>query len=160
GSAAAEPEKPKPPKPAVLKVSGYGLLGNRELTRVLRTVELSGRKPQYFGPDFIEDAALILSARVKSDGYLQPAVSIRITLSDGREINVEAAALPQNPLVRPLRATRVQFRIRKGVLYYYQSIQFDGLKSISPQQASSYFSETDTLLNLKRSRIYTPERLK
>src|SRR5262245_25249838 len=57
-----KPPKPKPPKPAILKVSGYGLLGNRELKRILRTVELSGRKPEYFDPDFIEDAALILSS--------------------------------------------------------------------------------------------------
>src|ERR1043166_5030247 len=61
GAADAERAKPKPPKPAILKVSGFGVLGNRELKRILRTVELSGRKPEYFDPDFIEDAALILS---------------------------------------------------------------------------------------------------
>src|SRR5512136_2324328 len=34
--------------PAKLKISGYGFLGNRELKRILRTLELAGKKTQFF----------------------------------------------------------------------------------------------------------------
>src|SRR5436190_10622948 len=63
-ASAGEGREAKHAKPAKVKVSGYGLLGNFELKRILRTLELSGKKPAFFGPAFIEDAALILSARV------------------------------------------------------------------------------------------------
>src|SRR5947209_619257 len=46
-----------PPR-AKLKISGYGILGNRELKRILSTVELGRTKPQFFGAPFVEDAAL------------------------------------------------------------------------------------------------------
>src|SRR5512141_1688337 len=58
GAEAAAPGKK--PKPAKHSVSGYGILGNRELKRILRTIELGGKKPAQFGPSFVEDAALIL----------------------------------------------------------------------------------------------------
>src|SRR5438045_4549882 len=61
-------------KPAQLKISGFGLLGNLELKRVLRTLEFGQNKPATFGASFIEDAALILTSRVKRDGYLQPTI--------------------------------------------------------------------------------------
>src|SRR4051794_3888391 len=35
------PEKPKEPPPAKLKISGYGLLGNRELKKLIQLLVLS-----------------------------------------------------------------------------------------------------------------------
>src|ERR1041385_1468176 len=70
GSLPAAESSPTPqPKPAKLRISGCGWLGNRVLKRMLRTVELGGAKPEYFGPTFVEDSALILAARIKRDGY-------------------------------------------------------------------------------------------
>src|SRR4051794_41532966 len=60
----------KKPKPAKFKVSGYGTLGNFQLRRILRTLELSGKQFQYFGPAFVEDSALLLTSRIQKDGYL------------------------------------------------------------------------------------------
>jgi outer membrane protein assembly complex protein YaeT len=151
--------KPKPPKPAKLKVSGYGLLGNRELVRMLKTLELSGRKPDHFDSTFIEDSALLLAARVRRDGYLRPAIRIRVRLEQGGELQVDAEQLIENPLPRTLRATEVRFQIHEGVLYYYQNLSFEGLQTVTEKQARSYFAETDTLLRTKHGRIYTPEGL-
>src|SRR5689334_13815106 len=58
------------PKPAALRISGYGFLGNHELKRILQTLELAGKKPEFFSPSFVEDATLILASRIKRDGYL------------------------------------------------------------------------------------------
>ncbi len=154
------PEKPAKLKPAKLSISGYGLLGNRELKRTLRTLELAGKKPEFFGPTFVEDAALILASSIKRDGYLQPAITIRLTLADGSRMELEADGLLEKPLPRPLRIKRASFRIRKGPLYSFKTLQFEGLEAVSVRQARSFFTETDALLSLKRSRIYTPERLR
>ena len=156
---ADEPARPKKPKPAVLQVSGYGLIGDRVLKRMLRTVELSGAKPQYFTSAFVEDSALILTARVKRDGYLKPGITIDLRLADGRRIRVRSEDLLENPLPRELRVIKARFHIQKGVLSYYADIQFSGLSSIPQKQALAYFSETDILLHIKRARVFTGERL-
>jgi len=156
---AAEPNPPPKPKPAKFRVSGYGWLGNRVLKRMLRTVELGGAKPQYFTSTFVEDSALILTARIKGDGYLKPAVTVRLRLSDGSALQVRAEDLLENPLPRGIRVTRAHFIIQKGELYYFSDIQFAGLNSIPPKQALSYFVETQTLFRVRHGRIYTPERL-
>jgi outer membrane protein insertion porin family len=157
-AAPAQAEAPKT-KPAQLQISGYGLLGNRELKRILRTLELGGKKPEFFDPSMIEDAALILTSRIKRDGYLEPTISIRLRLADGGQVQVQASELLENPLPRSLRITRAQFKIHKGVLYYFRSLSFEGLKTVPDSQARSYFIETDTLFHTKHANIYTPERL-
>jgi outer membrane protein assembly factor BamA len=152
--------KAKQPKAATLQISGYGLLGNRELKRILRTLELAGTKPEFFAPSFVEDAALILSSRIKRDGFLEPEINIKVRMADGAEFEVEASDLLENPLLRSLRITKLRFEIHKGRLYYYEQIGFEGLETITEKNARAFFVETGFLLNLKRTRIYTPEKLR
>src|SRR5215472_18091372 len=83
-------EKSHEPKPAKFGISGYGLIGNLELNRTVRRVGLSGKKPEFFDSDFVEDTALIVGARVRGDGYLKPKITIRLKLADGREIRTDA----------------------------------------------------------------------
>lgn len=147
------------PEPAKLRISGCGFLGNWRLLRIVRTVELGGKKPEVFGPDFVEDSALILASRVKRDGYLQPSISIRLRLAEGGQIQVQAEDLLDNPLPRPLRIKEAEFEIHRGVLYYYESLEFEGLQTVSNRQARAYFMETETLFNVHHARIYTQERL-
>src|SRR5947209_7149211 len=118
----------KEARPAKLKISGYGLLGNWELKRMLKTLELAGKKPEFYDATFAEDAALILSAHIKQEGYLQPTVLVRLWLESGGRIEVSAEDFLENPLPRPLRVTKIQFKIHKGVLYHYKTIEFDGLE--------------------------------
>ncbi|HWX21700.1 MAG TPA: BamA/TamA family outer membrane protein [Candidatus Binatia bacterium] len=159
--ASASASTPPPPKhkPAQLQITGYGAFGNRELKRMLRTLELGGKTPEFFDPSFVEDAALILASRIKRDGYLQPAISIHLRLAEGGQMDVQADKLFENPLPRPLRITRAQFKIHTGVLYYFQSLSFEGLQTLPEKQARSFFLETDILFHIKQARIYTPEKL-
>ena len=152
-------KKPKEPKPAKLKVSGYGLVGNFELKRILRTLELSGKKPPTFGAAFVEDAAIILGSRVKRDGYLKPRIVIRLELERGGHILTTDAELLESPLPDPLQVVRAEFEIQKGVLYHYKRLEFKGLKSMKDKDARSYFMETAILLHPKSARVYTPENL-
>src|SRR3954471_17543684 len=66
GSQAAQ--STNPPR-AQLKISGNGLPGNWGLKRILFTLDISKTKPPFFGPSFVEDASLILSSRIKRDGF-------------------------------------------------------------------------------------------
>ena len=150
---------PKPPR-AKLKISGYGLVHNWELKRMLRTLELSGKKPEFFDAGFIEDSALLLSARVKRDGYLAADVFIELKLANGGAIRVQASDLIENPLPRPLQVTEAKFVIHKGVLFHYKNLRFQGLETVRDKDARSYFVETAALLPLKSGRVYTPEKLR
>jgi outer membrane protein assembly complex protein YaeT len=151
--------KEKEPKPARLKVSGYGLLGNYQLKHLLRTVELGGKKPELFDPAFVEDSAQILLAHIKRDGYLKPELTIALVLADGGHLEVEAESLLDNPLPRSTRIQSAHFKINKGVLYHFKILEFTGLDSITAKQARSYFVATDTLFHPKTGRIYTPQRV-
>src|SRR3982751_2949986 len=90
-------------KPAKFKISGYGILGNRQLRRILLTTELTKKKPQFFGASFVEDSALILISRVKRDGFLHPELTITLEMDDGNMMQVDGTKLLDNPLPRPLR---------------------------------------------------------
>jgi outer membrane protein assembly complex protein YaeT len=127
---------------------------------MLLTLELGGKRPIFLEPSFVEDAALLLRARVKRDGYLKPTLTLRLTLSEGGQVHFKAEDLLDNPLPRSLQIVEARFEIHKGVLYYYQSLQFEGIQSLRENQVRAFFVETETLFHLKRARIYTPEQLR
>ena len=158
GGWSAEPVKEG--KPAKLTISGYGLLAEREIKRSIRTLELAGKKPAFFGTSFVEDAALIVSSRLKRDGYLEPSILVHLRLADGKEVQREVDELLENPLPQDLRIQAVQFKIRRGRLYHFQELEFSGLQSITEKQARSYFMETEALLHFKSARVFTAERLR
>src|SRR5579862_1777911 len=157
---AAETKPSTKPPPAKLQIAGYGFLGNRQLKRMLITLELAGKKPEFFSSSFVEDAALILASRVKRDGYLHPRIDIAIKLVDGAQIQTDGHNLIDNPLPRRLQVISVRFQIHKGVLYYFKSLQFEGLHVVSPKTARAYFFETEPLFSTKHARAYTPEGLR
>ncbi|HZR16784.1 MAG TPA: BamA/TamA family outer membrane protein [Verrucomicrobiae bacterium] len=160
-SPANAPAQSAPPKPkrATLKISGYGFLGDRELKRILSTLELEGKKPEFFSASFVEDAALVLASRVRRDGYLRPSIQISLQLDDGRSLQVEGDSLIETPLPRPLRIVSARFHIHRGVLYYFKSLDFRGLSAVPEKTARSYFMETESLFSSKRGRAYTPDRV-
>src|SRR5439155_27097266 len=105
----------KKTKPAKLKISGYGFLGDRQLKRLLRVLVSGGEKPQVYSADCVEDAGLILISALRREGYLEPALTAEMTLEDGRKFARKIDESMQSPLPRPLRARKVHFKIRKGV---------------------------------------------
>lgn len=150
--------KPKPPPSAKFKVSGYGLLGDLRLKRVIKLLELQKKAPEFLGANFVEDSALILDSKLRDDGYLRPELVIRVVKEDGSRAQFvwsQSESLP-----RPLRAREVDFIIHKGLLYYYKTLQFSGLTALTQKKTRSYFVETGGLIPLKKNRFYSPERLR
>lgn len=143
-------------KHAKLQIAGYGILGNRGLKRMISTLELAGKKPEFFSASFVEDTSLILTSRVKRDGYLRPDIQITLRLADGRVMQIDSAGLLESPLPHPLRIISARFQIRKGVLYHFESLEIYGLTALPVKTARSYFIEVGTLVSTKGSRVYTP----
>lgn len=149
----------KEAKPATLKVSGYGFFGNRNLKQTLNTLLVEKEKPEFFDTAFIEDAALIIFARLNDEGFLQPRLLAEVTLADGSEATYLWDQPVEHALPSGLRAKRVRFIVREGARYYFERLQFVGLETIDEKRARSFFVETGALLPLRRFRIYTPKRL-
>lgn len=146
------------PVPAKLKVSGFGLLGNWELRKMIRLAQGEDRRPEFWDANFLEDSALILLSRVTEAGYLEPRVQARVTLADGSRQTFEWDKEFDTPVPRDLLGRRVHFRVRRGVRYYYQDLEITGLQTIRRVPAERYFISAEGLLPLKGTRVYTPSR--
>src|SRR5581483_1408750 len=119
-------------RPARVKISGYGILGNFNLKRALIVVQPAGKKrPEFLDANFVEDAALILLAKVKDDGFLEARLTVELTLKNGHEMSVDWRE-GETILPRPLEVREVR----------------------------SYFVQTGFLVPLKSKRVYTPARLR
>jgi outer membrane protein assembly complex protein YaeT len=127
---------------------------------MLRTLELAGKKPEFLTSSFVEDSALMLASRIKHDGYLRPQIDIELRSSEGAQIETDAQRVFQNPLPSDLRVVSARFHVHKGILYYFKSLQFEGLQTISQKTAQSFFFDTEILFSTKSGRSYTPERLR
>lgn len=146
------------PAPATLQVSGYGLLGNRKLKQMLTTVLLDQKRPAFFEPLVLEDAAFLLFSQVRQDGFLRPRIVVRVTAETGR-LETFSFEEPEEIFVPPgLRASGVEFQVEKGVRYHFQRIEFRGLQTLKADRARSFFVETG-VLPLDRYRVYTPRIL-
>ena len=146
-------------EPRKLKVSGYGLFGNRDLRKLLRVVQGDKKEP-FFSANEIEDAAFLLISQVRQQGHLRPEVSARLTLPDGETSSYSWTNIAlATPLPRELQARTVHFHVNEGIRYRYGELTFEGLTELRIKEARKFFVETGVLIPLKRTRIYTPQRL-
>lgn len=146
-------------EPAEMRVRGYGFFGNRSLKRTLEIVQDAERAPSYFNATQIEDGALILIARLQQDGHLRPEVKARLTLQDGEKVTYAWDQDLMIQLPRPMRAKRVEYVIDRGLLYFYQSLEFEGLTVLDEDEARDYFIATGFLFQTRRAHMFTPEGL-
>lgn len=151
---------PAEPEPAKIKVSGYGVLGNRKLKRLVRVMQGEDMHKPMVDANFIENAGLIILSRMREDGFLNPTVIVDMVLADGRRYVMRWRSTVDPPLPRPLSAQRVHFRIFEGQRFYFDKLEFTGLQAISQNEARPFFVEADALIPLKANRIFTPGRLK
>src|SRR6266516_531690 len=159
GLNAAHSEETNKVQHAKLKISGFGLMGNRDLKKTIRL--MSGKKtpPEFYDANFVEDAAVIIMSALNREGYLAPHISAALTLSDGQGRSFEWEKDSDTVLPGPLAVKKVRFRVRRGVRYYYRHISIQGLKSLSQSEAQAFFVESGFLVPLRSTRIYTPSRL-
>lgn len=141
---------------AELRVRGYGILGNRALMRTLEMIRDPDAPRAFLTATQIEDSAMLLLAQLQQDGYLQPKVEARITRADETRVQFVWDHTLLTELPRPLDASAVEFRVRPGGLFYYESIEFEGLTEIDEEEARGFFISTGFLLETRRARVFTP----
>src|SRR5437667_3082005 len=144
---------------ARLKISGFGLIGNRELKKTIHLMSAKKTPPEFYDANFVEDGALIIMSALNREGYLAPRITAALTLPNGQMRVFEWDKELETILPRPLEVKKVRFRVRRGVRYYYQDLAIKGLKSLAQSEARSLFVQTGFLVALKSTRSYTPSGL-
>ncbi len=147
-------------EPARVKVSGFGFLGNREMVRLLKNFQPDGKLPPVVDRTFVEDATLVLFARAQGAGYLNARLQARFTFLDGNQQQLVWTNALEAQLPREFAAREVRFRMKRGLRFYYESIEIEGIKAIPEREAKSYFVSGDTLIRLRSTRSYNPESLR
>ena len=147
------------PHPAKLSISGYGLFGNRELKALVKSLQKPGEKPEFFNATFIEDAVLVLFAKIERDGYLYPQITAEVIADSGEPQHFTWTEPLREPLPRDLKAKHLNFKIDHGLLFFFDEIRFAGVNALTLTEAAHFFIETDAIIKLKSNRIYSPERL-
>lgn len=126
---------------------------------MLRTLEGENLKREFLDAGTMEDSALILISQLRKKGYLQPSVVVEMTLADGQKNTVRWSDRIEPPLPRDLKVRQAHFKLKKGVLYHFKELRFEGLTSVREKNARGYFMETGVLLRLRSTRVFTPDRL-
>ena len=157
---AALSEEGEDPLPkAKVSVQGYGFWGNRKLMRVFSLLSPKSETPPTFDETTIEDASIMLLTTVHDDGYLRPSMYVWVNEADGAS-DVFSCDL-ENLLDLPsgFAADEVLFKVERGILYRYESVQFEGLNSISEEMAREFFVGADFLIDPLSNLVFTPARL-
>ena len=152
GATDASPRLPPAAGPATLKVSGVGLLRDRELRQSLILL-LGAQLGPTLDANAIEDAAVMLVAALGEEGYQKPVVEIEATLADGTVKRLRFA------LPRPLEARTVEFRVKPGARWHVDSVEITGLTVLPVKTARAFFRTESMLFVLAKTNAYSPSHL-
>jgi len=143
-----------------VNVRGFGWFSDLYLERALEILENDGDEERdSFDGIYLEDAMWILAGEIKQRGYLQPEIDV--TMWQGEEVVFESVWAdgdldPNAP--NDVVGDQVEFNIRAGKLFYFNTLTINGLPSDLPGQAPSYFYQTDQLYISEGDRFFTQGR--
>jgi outer membrane protein insertion porin family len=144
--------------PAKVGVDGVGLLRDRELRLALERL-LGTELKEALDANAIEDAAVILLSSLGEQGFQRPEIGVDVKLQDGSERLLAFDPTFENPLPRPLEAREVRFRIRPGVRFHIDTVEFSGLTVMRPKDARAFFRSESTLFLNARTNAFSPARV-
>jgi len=139
-------------------VKGLGWFDNRAAEQKLKLL-LGGQHAATINANTIEDAALVLISALNGDGYLEPVLSVQLTMPDGRTEEHALNARLEPPLPRPLEASAATLHLAKGRRFTLREISFSGLLAMTEKEARTFFVGETALIPLAAERIYSPGRL-
>jgi outer membrane protein insertion porin family len=151
---AAKAEAPR----AKISVDGVGLLRDRELRVALGRL-LGAELKETLDANAIEDAAVILASSISEQGFQRPEIVIELKLDDGSERKLVFDPTFENPLPRPLVAREVRFKIKPGVRFHVDVVEFAGLTVMRPKDARAFFRSDSTLFMNARTNAFSPARV-
>src|SRR5687768_13435532 len=143
---------------AKVRVDGVGWVRDRELRLALERL-LGTELKETLDANAIEDAAVILSSSLGEQGFQRPEIGVDVKLLDGSERLLAFDPTFENPLPRPLEAREVRFKIRPGVRFHVDTVEFFGLTVMRPKDARAFFRSESTLFLNARTNAFSPARV-
>jgi outer membrane protein insertion porin family len=144
---------------AELHVRGLNWFANRKAEQQLKLL-LGKQQGATLDAGALEDAALVLISALNDEGYLEPGLTVELTLPDGRAATYPLDARLEHPLPRPLEVTSATLHIKRGQRFTLREVTFSGLLAVKEKEARTFFLGEVLLIPLASERIYSPGRLK
>ena len=138
-----------------LRIKGGGFFKNMNYDRRLAFLHgVPANEPVFLNAAFLEDSAYLLLQQLKRNGYLKPAVEGVFLVGD-----VSKRAVWENEysiqLDADFFANYATFYLRPGVLYYYESVEVDGVTVLDEQTIRRYFIPEGFWVVTRSSRVFT-----
>ncbi len=143
---------------AELHVRGLSWFANRKAEQQLKLL-LGEQHGATLNAGALEDAALVLISALNNEGYLEPGLTVEVTLPDGRVAAYPLDARLDHPLPRPLEVTTATLRLERGRRFTLRDVTFSGLLALPEKDARAFFLGEVLLIPLAAERIYSPARL-
>jgi outer membrane protein assembly complex protein YaeT len=100
-----------------------------------------------------------LISSVNDEGYLDPVLTVNVTLADGRTEHYPLDAKLEQSLPRPIAATAATLSLERGRRFSLQEVTFTGVMAVTEKEARAFFIGGGLLIPLASERIYSPGRL-
>lgn len=142
-------------------IEGYGWLGDLYLEHTLKVLSTSEDQPEpQINAVFVEDSLWIISGQLQQQGYLYPAIGVRLSDAEGNMLyEGKWAGQELTPYLPPsTEAAHVLFSIEPGLRFYFESIRIEGLPADLTSNPASFFYPTDQLFSFKSTRFYNRSR--
>ncbi len=144
---------------AEIEVEGLGWRTELRLERLLEEIILSGEGTALTESIQVEDALLILRNEMERVGYLAPDIRYML-FSNGREMGSGRWELRQEVTELPWEeGDRIRFEVVPGERAYFETVLFEGLNSISEDEARTFFYPATGLFVTESQRAYSPSAL-
>jgi len=142
-----------------ITVKGLGPLENRRLDAQLAfLLDCDPDEPVALDAALLEDSAFLLLEQLKRMGYLRPAIGARL-VSGEAETAARWDAEYAIQLPADATADRVVFRIERGVLYYYDTVEVGGASALAAAEARRFFIPGGALYTRRTDRAFTLDNL-
>ncbi len=140
-----------------LSVKGAGFFQNRSLkSRLAFLHDIPPGETAVLDAAMLEDSAFLLLEQLKREGYLLPQIEATMTTGESKTVaRWESDYSIQ--LDAGFVADTAVFRIRTGVLYYYENVKVEGVSALEERELRRFFIPGGVLLSGKQARVFTYE---
>ena len=159
GLPAAAKDRTPAGRQAEIDVQGLGWWGDRQQRQSLSRL-LGEERGETLAANAIEDAVFLLLSAVTENGYLEPVIITELTGVDGKTSTFTFDSNLESMLPSSVIARRVVLRIKPGVRFLLDRVNFEGLRALKEDIARQFFIGEAVLSGGKADRVYSPARLR
>lgn len=141
-----------------IEIEGLGFFGNRSAEGLVEDFAAGPMEEEFFGPAVLDGALVLIDGRIRRDGFLAADFEVEGTTAGGEVVRATWTSGGLLDFPGDLQLTEARIRVHRGVRYFYNRIEFEGLEEMDHETARSFFYPADFLFQLRRFRPYSPSR--